>query len=408
MDFDFTPEQQAFVKEVVAFLDANDDPDVFDVTRENMAQIVDTPKRREFMAKLGEKGWLGITWPTEYGGTDGEGVYEYLLNEQLAGRGGPQIGKGVGIIGKTLIAHGNDFLKQTFLPMILRNEVEFAVGYSEPNAGSDAASMKLKAERGERDGQTGWILNGQKTWTTSAHFAEWYWLGTRTDPNDKHRGITLMLVPLDQPGVEIRGIWTMGDERTNEVFIDDVFVPDDYVVGEVGKGFQYISEALDLERFTMFTYSPIKQRLDLLTEYVRTSTIDGEPLKDDATVRSRIAHLHTEAEVARVMGLKFVAASVKAERANKAAADGERVPPPTIEASEYKLFATEYSKRLADASMDIAGPGSQLRVRTEEAPLEGRAESTYRYTVIDTIGGGASEIQKNIIARRGLGLPKTF
>ena len=408
MDFDFTPEQQAFVKEVVAFLDANDDPDVFDVTRENMAQIVDTPKRREFMAKLGEKGWLGITWPTEYGGTDGEGVYEYLLNEQLAGRGGPQIGKGVGIIGKTLIAHGNDFLKQTFLPMILRNEVEFAVGYSEPNAGSDAASMKLKAERGERDGKTGWILNGQKTWTTSAHFAEWYWLGTRTDPNDKHRGITLMLVPLDQPGVEIRGIWTMGDERTNEVFIDDVFVPDEYVVGEVGKGFQYISEALDLERFTMFTYSPIKQRLDLLTEYVRTSTIDGEPLKDDATVRSRIAHLHTEAEVARVMGLKFVAASVKAERANKAAADGERVPPPTIDASEYKLFATEYSKRLADASMDIAGPGSQLRVRTEEAPLEGRAESTYRYTVIDTIGGGASEIQKNIIARRGLGLPKTF
>ena len=408
MDFDFTPEQQAFVKEVVAFLDANDDPDVFDVTRENMAQIVDTPKRREFMAKLGEKGWLGITWPTEYGGTDGEGVYEYLLNEQLAGRGGPQIGKGVGIIGKTLIAHGNDFLKQTFLPMILRNEVEFAVGYSEPNAGSDAASMKLKAERGERDGKTGWILNGQKTWTTSAHFAEWYWLGTRTDPNDKHRGITLMLVPLDQPGVEIRGIWTMGDERTNEVFIDDVFVPDEYVVGEVGKGFQYISEALDLERFTMFTYSPIKQRLDLLTEYVRTGTVDGEPLKDDATVRSRIAHLHTEAEVARVMGLKFVAASVKAERANKAAADGERVPPPTIDASEYKLFATEYSKRLADASMDIAGPGSQLRVRTEEAPLEGRAESTYRYTVIDTIGGGASEIQKNIIARRGLGLPKTF
>ncbi|MEZ5143666.1 MAG: acyl-CoA dehydrogenase family protein [Acidimicrobiales bacterium] len=408
MDFDFTPEQQAFVKEVEAFLDANDDPEVFDVTRENMAQIVDTPKRRQFMAKLGEKGWLGITWPTEYGGTDGEGVYEYLLNEQLAGRGGPQIGKGVGIIGKTLIAHGNDFLKQKFLPMILRNEVEFAVGYSEPNAGSDAASMKLKAERGERDGKTGWILNGQKTWTTSAHFAEWYWLGTRTDPNDKHRGITLMLVPLDQPGVEIRGIWTMGDERTNEVFIDDVFVPDEYVVGEVGKGFQYISEALDLERFTMFTYSPIKQRLDLLTEYVRTTTVDGEPLSDDAVVRSRIAQLHTQAEVARVLGLKFVAASVTAERANKAAADGERVPPPTIEASEYKLFATEYSKRLADASMDIAGPGNQLRVHTEDAPMEGRAESTYRYTVIDTIGGGASEIQKNIIARRGLGLPKTF
>jgi len=405
MDFDFTPEQIEFLAEVEAFLDANDDPDVFDVTRENMAQIVDTPKRRAFMKSLGHKGWLGLTWPKELGGSEGEGVYEFLLNEALAGRGGPQIGKGVGIIGKTLIAHGSDFLKETFLPMILENDVEFAVGYSEPNAGSDAASMKLKAERHEQDGVSGWLLNGQKTWTTSAHFAEWYWLGTRTDPDDKHRGISLMLVPLDQPGVEIRGIWTMGDERTNEVWIDNVFVPDAYVVGEVNKGFQYISEALDLERFTMFTFSPIKQRLDLLTDHVRSTVRDGEPMKDDPVVRARMARLHTEAEVARVLGLKFVDATVKAEEATK---KGERVPPPTIQSSEYKLFATEYSRRLANASMDLAGAGGQLRVRTEEAPMAGRAESTYRYTVIDTIGGGASEIQKNIIARRGLGLPKNF
>src|SRR6476661_10457113 len=291
MDFDFSPEQQAFAEQVEEFLDEHDDPDVFDVTRENMAQIVDTPKRRAFMASLGEAGWLGMTWPKQYGGSEGEGVYEYLLNEALAARGGPQIGKGVGIIGKTLIAHGNDFLKQEFLPMILRNDVEFAVGYSEPNAGSDAASMRLKAERGERDGKEGWILNGQKPWTTSAHFAEWYWLGTRTDPDNKHMGITLMMVPLDQPGITIKGIWTMGDERTNEGFIEDVFVPDEYVVGEVNRGFQYISQALDLERFTMFTFSPIKQRLDLLIDYVRNTTRDGERLKDDPVVRSQIAKL---------------------------------------------------------------------------------------------------------------------
>ena len=406
MDFEFSPEQQTFIEQVEAFLDANDDPDIFDVTRENMAQIVDTPKRRQFMAKLGEMGWLGMTWPKEYGGSEGEGVYEYLLNERLAGRGGPQIGKGVGIIGKTLIAHGNDFLKDEFLPKILRNEVEFAVGYSEPNAGSDAASMRLKGVRGERDGKTGWILNGQKTWTTSAHFAEWYWLGVRTDPDNKHRGITLMLVPLDQPGITINKIDTMGgvpmgDERTNEVFIDDVFVPDEYVVGEVNSGFQYISQALDLERFTMFTYSPIKQRLDVLVDHVRTETVDGEPLKDDPIVRQRIGQLATEAEVARVMGLRVVSESMKADEV-------PGTPPPTVESSEYKLFATEFSKRLADASMDLGAPGTQLRVKTEEAPMEGRAESTYRYTVIDTIGGGSSEIQKNVIARRGLGLPKNF
>jgi len=393
MEFEFSAEQQAFVTEVIDFLDANDDPDVFDVTRENMAQIVDTPKRRAFMAKLGEKGWLGITWPSEYGGKEGEGVYEYLLNEQLAGRGGPQIGKGVGIIGKTLIAHGSEKLKAEFLPKILKNEVEFAVGYSEPNAGSDAASMQLKATK---DGD-GWRLNGQKTWTTSAHFAEWYWVGARTDPDaPKHHGISLFLVPLDHPNITIKAIWTMGDERTNEVYFDDVFVHDDYVVGELNHGFQYISEALDLERFTMFTYSPVAQRLDLLIDYVSSTKRDGGALKDDAIVRRRIAELATEAEVARVMGLKFVFESAKGGS------------PPTCEAAEYKLFTTELSRRLANASMDIAGPGSQLRVKTEEAPMAGRSESTYRYTVIDTIGGGASEIQKNIIARRKLGLPKNF
>jgi alkylation response protein AidB-like acyl-CoA dehydrogenase len=405
MNFDFPPEQQTFLKEVQAFLDANSDPEVFDVTRENMAQIVDTPERRGLMRKLGEQGWLGLTWPAEYDGQEGEGVYEYLLNEELAGRGGPQIGKGVGIIGKTLIAHGSEFLKETFLPKILANEVEFAVGYSEPEAGYDAAAMRLKATQTKG----GWILNGQKTWTTSAHFAEWYWVGARTDPDvPKWSGITLFLVPLpnhpDPPfdigGITVQGIWTMGDELTNDVFFDDVFVPDEYVVGDLNKGFQYISQALDLERFTMFTYSPVKQRLDLLVDHVKSTVRDGTPLKDDARVRARIAHLATEGEVARGMGLRVVDSSMKAEQGGGA--------PPTVEASEYKLYTTEFSKRLANASMDIGGPGTQLRVKTPEAPMEGRAESTYRYTVLDTIGGGTSEVQKNIISRRGLGLPKAF
>jgi alkylation response protein AidB-like acyl-CoA dehydrogenase len=393
VDFDFSPEQLAFRDEVEAFLDANDDPIVFDVTRENMAQVADIPERRALMGKIGEQGWLGITWPKEWGGQEGDGVYEYLLNEALARRGGPQIGKGIGIIGKTILRHGSETMQKEFLPKILTNEIDFAVGYSEPDAGSDAASMKLKATR---DGD-GWRLNGQKTWTTSAHFAEWYWVGARTDPEaPKHHGITLFLVPLDDPGITINAIWTMGDERTNDVFFDNVFVHDDYVVGELNHGFQYISEALDLERFTMFTYSPIKQRLDVLCDYVATEEVDGEPLRDDPVVRKQIARLATEAEVARVLGLRFVA------KAQKGGA------PPTSEASEYKLFATELSKRLANASMDLGGPGSQLRVKTEEAPMKGRAESTYRYTVIDTVGGGGSEIQKNIISRRKLGLPKNF
>jgi hypothetical protein len=393
MDFEFSPEERAFAEEVEKFLDAHATPEVADVTRENMAQIVDTPARRAFMKQLSARGWIGMTWPKEYGGQEKQGVYEYLLNEALARRGAPQIGKGAGIVGKTLIRHASDKLKREFLPQIVRGEIEFAVGYSEPQAGSDAANMQLKAEKVPG----GWKLNGQKIWTTSAHFADWYWLGARTDPEKaKHDGISLFLIPMNHPGLTIQATPTIGDERTNTVFFNDVFVPDDYLVGQRGSGFQYVSEALDLERFTMFTFSPIEQKFEEVVEYVKREERDGEPLREDPVVRQRIAQLATQCEVARVLGLRFVAASTTKGK------------PPTVEASEYKLYATQLSQRVANAAVDIAGAGGQLRVHTGDAPLRGRPEMSYRYSVIDTIGGGASEIQKNIIARRKLGLPKNF
>jgi alkylation response protein AidB-like acyl-CoA dehydrogenase len=394
VDFEFSAEERAFAEEVEKFLDAHATPEVADVTRENMAQIVDTPARRAFMKKLSARGWIGMSWPREYGGQEREGVYEYILNEALARRGCPQIGKGAGIVGKTLIRHGSEKLKREFLPKIVRAEIEFAIGYSEPQAGSDAANIQLRATRDAA--RRGWVLSGQKIWTTSAHFADWYWVGARTNPDDKHHGITLFLIPMDHPGLTVQAMPTIGDERTNSVFFDDVFVSDDYVVGELNHGFQYISEALDLERFTMFTFSPIQQRLDELVDYVRGEERDGRPLRDDPLVRQRIARLATEAEVARCLGLRFVAASRKGGK------------PPTVEASEYKLYATQLSQRVADAMMDLGAPGTQLRLRSPGAPMRGRPEMTYRYSVIDTIGGGASEIQKNIIARRKLGLPKNF
>jgi len=393
LDFEFSEAERAFAEEVEAFLDEHATQDVADVTRENMAQIVDTPARRAFMKKLAERGWLGMTWPREYGGQEKEGIYEYILNEALARRGAPQIGKGVGIIGKTLIRHGSEKLKREFLPKIIRGEIEFAVGYSEPQAGSDAANMQLRATR-EGDG---WRLDGQKIWTTSAHFADWYWVGARTDPNaPKHDGLSLFLIPMDHPGLTVQAMPTIGDERTNAVYFDGVRVHDDYRVGELGGGFRYISEALDLERFTMFTFSPIEQRLEELVDHVRAATRDGEPLRRSPRVRQRIAELATQCEVARGLGLRFVAASMRGGK------------PPTVEASEYKLYATQLSQRVANAMLDLAGSGAQLRVHTSEAPLRGRPEMSYRYSVIDTIGGGASEIQKNIIARRKLGLPKNF
>jgi alkylation response protein AidB-like acyl-CoA dehydrogenase len=393
VDFEFSQSEQAFLAEVDQFLIDNHEEGVMDPLRENFAQLVDTPERRRFMRKIADKGWLGMTWPKQYGGQEGEGVYEFLLNERLAGVGAPQIGKGVGIIGKTLIRHGSDKLKDEFLPQILRNDIEFAVGYSEPNAGSDAAAMALKAVR-EGDG---WRMNGSKIFTTSAHFAEWYWFGARTNPDvAKHHGITLFLLPMDAPGITIQGMPTIGEDRTNAVFFDNVYVSDEYRVGELNKGFQYICEALDLERFTMFTFAPIEKRVELLTEWVRTAKRDGKPLKDDPVVRQTIAQLATQTEVARSLSLRFVAASI---------AGGK---PPTVEASEYKLYATQLSQQVADVALELCGHEGALRVRTPDAPMGGRFEGTYRATVVETVGGGSSEIQKNIIAMRGLGLPRTY
>ncbi len=393
LDYELSDEELAFRDEVEAFLAENASPDVMDENPEQLSQTVDTPAKRAFMKKLSERGWLGMSWPKQYGGREMSGIYDFILTEALSRWGAPQAGKGVGIVGKTIIRHGSEKMKAFFLPKIIDAEVEFAIGYSEPGAGSDAASMQLRAERDE--GRCGWVLNGHKIWTTSAHFADWYWVGARTDPSSKHDGITLFLIEMDHPGLEVHATWTIGDERTNEVFFNDVFVHDDFVVGKVGAGWTYICEALDLERFSMMPVGPVEKKLEALVGYVKQATRDGAPLRREPTVRACIAHLAAELQVARGLQKRVVSEAVKGGV-------------PTTEASMYKLYMTELGQRLANAALDIMGASGQLKPGVAEAPVGGRFERSYRYTVVDTIGGGASEIQKNIIARRELRLPKNF
>jgi len=392
MDFDLSDDELTFEKEVVDFLEANHSPDVMDANPEHLSQTVETQPKRAFMGKLAEQGWLGMSWPQEYGGQKKSGIYDFLLTEALARHGCPQPGKGVGIVGKTIIRNGNEELKSYFLPKIIKGEIEFAIGYSEPQAGSDAASMQLKAAPDRERG--GWVLNGHKIWTTSAHFADWYWVGARTGEH-KHKGITLFLIPMNHEGFEIHPTYTIGDERTNEVFFNDVFVPDSHVVGEVGKGWTYICEALDLERFAMLPVGPVEMKLKGLIDYVREGTLDGEPLAKDPVVRQTIAKLRADLEVARQLQRRVISEALK-----------DRVP--TVEAAMYKMWQSQLGQRIANAALDIMGPDGQLKPDQPEAPVNGRYERSYRYTVVDTIGGGTSEVQKNIIAGRGLGLPKTF
>jgi alkylation response protein AidB-like acyl-CoA dehydrogenase len=389
VNFEWSDDEKAFQQEVRDFIREHSSPEVTDPRRDGMAQLVDSPERRAFMKEMSKRGWIGLSWPKEYGGGGAPGVYEYLLNEELAAAGAPLIGKGVGIIGKTIIRHGSEKMKQEFLPKILNAEIEFAIGYTEPNAGSDLASLSMRATRDD----DGWRLKGQKRFTTSAHFADWYWLAARTDPDaPKHKGVTLFLVPMDAEGISVVAMDTIGDERTNEVFLDDVWVGDDYVVGEVNKGWYYISEALDFERFTLFTISAYVKRYQALREYVRTATKDGKPLRDDPHVRRTMAWLATWIEVAKMHTARVIA---------KAAAGGV----PNIEAAMFKLWTTITGQKVNDEFLSMVGPAGALRRGTEHAPLDGRFEFSYRYSVVDTVGAGTSEVQRNIVARRGLGLP---
>ncbi len=393
MDFEFSPEELDFVADVRRFIAAQkalpDAAEVMAPQREADSMLADSPARRAFNRRLAEAGYLGMSWGREYGGQEKSGVHDYLLNEELASVGAPLIGKGVGCIGKTLIAHGSEKLKREFLPKILRAEIEFALGYSEPAAGSDLASLQLRAVRDGDD----WVLNGQKMWTTSAHFADWYWVAARTDPDaPKHKGISVFLLPMDHPGLTVTEIRTMGDHRTNQVFFDDVRVPGDYLVGNANEGWTYVCEALDYERFTMFTVGPIRVKFDALIELLRITRRDGAALADDPLLRRSVARLAAELETATMLQRRVIAAAMKGAV-------------PTVEAAMYKLYSTELGRRMADFALDALGPEGLLRHDAPDAPAAGKWEHSYRATVVDTIGGGSSEVQKNIIARRGLGLP---
>jgi alkylation response protein AidB-like acyl-CoA dehydrogenase len=394
MNFNFTKEEELFIDEVKAFIDKEKNKpnadDVFAPNREADAQTkIDSPARRDFMKILSSKGYLGMSWPKEYGGQEKPGIYDYILNEELCRVGAPSPGKGVGSIGQTIIHHGSNKIKDEFLPQILAGEIDFALGYSEPGAGSDLASLQLKAEK-KKDG---WLINGQKIWTSSAHVADWYWLAARTDPKaPKHRGISVFLVKMDDPGIEVHPIETVGEHATNSVFLTDVFIPDEYVVGEINHGWVYICEALNYERFTFYTIAPLEQKFKELVELTNQVKRDGVLLSEIPDIRKKIIYLFADVQKAKVLQRKVLSVAIQDEV-------------PQTEAAVFKLFSTKLHQKLANQAMDILGREGLFRKEYDKSHANGKWEWSYRSTLVDTIGAGTTEIQKNTIAKKSLKLP---
>jgi alkylation response protein AidB-like acyl-CoA dehydrogenase len=394
MNFNFTKEEEQFINEVKVFIaeekkKSNADV-VFAPNREADAQTkIDSPERRDFMKILSSKGYLGMSWPKEYGGQEKPGIYDYILNEELCRVGAPSPGKGVGSIGQTIIHHGSKKIKDEFLPQILAGEIDFALGYSEPGAGSDLASLQLKAEKKKG----GWLINGQKIWTSSAHVADWYWLAARTDTEaPKHRGISVFLVKMDNPGIEVHPIETVGEHATNSVFLTDVFISDEYVIGEINKGWVYICEALNYERFTFYTIAPLEQKFKELVELTNKVKRDGVILSQISDIRKKIIYLYADVQKAKVLQRKVLSVAIQDEV-------------PQTEAAVFKLFSTKLHQKLANEAMDILGREGLFRKEYDKSHANGKWEWSYRSTLVDTIGAGTTEIQKNTIAKKSLKLP---
>jgi alkylation response protein AidB-like acyl-CoA dehydrogenase len=282
-----------------------------------------------------------------------------------------------------LLQYGTEEQKQEYLPQIARGEIEFALGYTEPEAGSDLANLQVKAEK---KGDF-YVVNGQKVFNTGCHFSQYVWLAARTDPSvSKHKGISLLIVDMKTPGITVRPLWVMDGERSNEVFYDDVKVPRENLVGEENRGFYYILTALAHER--SFPVGNLRSAFEDFVDYVKEEGLGKDPL-----VQQRVAKLATELQALYLLSYR-VAWLIQKNTA------------PHWEAPMVKVYMTEFMGRFSDTAMEIMGPYGQLQAGSKWAPLKGRIEKLYRHAARRNISAGTSEIQRNTIATVGLKLPR--
>jgi alkylation response protein AidB-like acyl-CoA dehydrogenase len=338
------------------------------------------------------QGWVAPAWPEEYGGA-GLGVKEqFILNEEFAEAGAPQVGGfGVMMFGPTLIVHGTEEQKKEHLPGILTGETFWCQGWSEPGAGSDVASLQTRAIRDGDD----YVLNGQKIWTTGAQHADWMYMLARTDPDaPKHRGISYLIVDMKAPGVSVRPLTTMAGSQTfNEVFFDNVRVPVRNRLGEENRGWYIGTTTLDFERSSIGSAVGIRKALEGYLKYARAFPAHVTFARNPA-VRAEFADRWIEASVAKLLSYRVVTLQARGQI-------------PNYEASMTKLYASELGQRIAALGMHMLGLGGQILNRKgAHARLGGRVGYGYVQSVSSTIAGGTSEIQRNIIAQRGLGLPR--
>ncbi len=395
MDFKFTEEEEAFRREVRQWLEREIprrwvelDPGIWEETEESWALA------REFQRKLGQRGWLAPAYSKEYGGLELSHMKRLVLAEELAYNRTPiSIEEEITVnwVGPSITLFGTEKQKKEYLTKIAKGDIVFCLGYSEPNAGSDLASLQTRAvEVGDE-----YVIKGQKTWCSYGHLADFCWLAARTDPDaSRHDGISIFVVDMKTPGITVRPLINILNRHSfNEIFFDDVRIPKENLVGQKNKGWYELVIALDFERSSIGYAAGNQRILEELVKYVKETTRNGKPLTGDPLIRNELAQLVVENEVARMMAYRIAWMFSKGLH-------------PSYESSMSMVFVSEVMRRTADTGMRILGHYGELDRDSKWAVMNARIMRMCLSSLSIGVGGGSNEIQRNIIAIRGLGLPR--
>ena len=391
MDFRFTPDDEAFREEIRAFLTAEWPGGTGDASVDSDEEY---RVERAFEKKLAQRGWLTMAWASEHGGRGASHIRQAIMKEECsyfrAPIGGGPGGQATSLVGPAIMVHGSEEQKRRFLPPIAAGDVSWCQGFSEPDAGSDLASVQTRAERvGDN-----YIVNGHKIWTSGAAYADWVHVLARTDPAaPKHKGISYLLVDMKSPGISYRPIAEMtGRSGFYETFFENVVVPRENLLGEENRGWYVATTTLGFERSGVNRIGALMRAFDDLVHHLRRTSAGERPDNPQATAL-RLAEHRIEIEAGRWLAYRVAWLQDQGKL-------------PTYEASVSKVFATEAAQRLANTAINVLGLGGGLNLSSYRAAMEGLPNFTYLLTAHWTISAGTSEIQRNIIAQRGLGLPR--
>lgn len=389
MNFAFTPEEESFRQEVDAFLDKEWLPLDIHTSAIGVLTKEQWDKSAAFRRKLGEKRWLGAAWPEEYGGLGKSMMHQMILHEEMAYYGAT-VDFNVYVLSPALLMAGSPELKRRFMPPSIRQEIVWCQGFSEPNAGSDLAGMQMSA----RDDGDDFVVSGSKIWTSQGHFADYIHFLARTDPtaDPPHRGISYLIAEMKSPGITVAPLYdASASHHFNQVYFDNVRVPKSQLIGEKNGGWRLAMAALENERGTNMLYMATARRmLDHLLAYVRSKP--AIELRLTPSIRQRLAEAAIDCQVSRRLNHRVAGLAVQGKPFNP-------------QASIAKCFAGELQKRVAKVNAEVLGLHAQLWL-DDAAPLGSEISDDLLGSLSQTIAGGSSEIQRDIIAARGLGLPR--